>query len=243
MHDAGVGRDDLEVVEGVLPPPQELVPLAVALELDPGVEIGGVGPSVEVHLHAVVDHELGGGVGVDPARLPPERPHRIAHRGEVHDGGHAREVLEEHPRRGEHDLGRRLGGRVPVREGLDVGPRDVHAVLVPAKVLEQDLERVRKAREIASHRVEPEHLELASVDGEGRRGAGGSRHRRSPCAVMDEGRRPRSVAMVRVTGGWRARPPRGRPRGGPPRGSGGHGWCGRGLRRSPGTPWRSPPRR
>ena len=163
------GGDDLEVVEGVLPPSKELVPLPVALELDAGVEVGGVGSAVAVHLEAVVDHELGGSEGIDPARFPPERAHRVAHRGEVHDRRHPGEVLKEHPGRGEHDLGRRLGGRVPVRERLDVGPGDVHPVLVPAEVLEQDLEREGEAREVAARRGDLEYVELAPVDGERRR--------------------------------------------------------------------------
>ena len=42
VDDAGVGRHDAEVVERVLAPAQERVALAVARELELGVQLGGV---------------------------------------------------------------------------------------------------------------------------------------------------------------------------------------------------------
>ncbi len=58
VDDAGVGRDDAEVLERVLAPAQERVALAVSGELEPGVEVGGVGLGVVIDLHRVVDDEL-----------------------------------------------------------------------------------------------------------------------------------------------------------------------------------------
>src|SRR5439155_26983413 len=37
MHDAGGGRDDVEVAKRLLPPLKELIPLAIALKFFPGV--------------------------------------------------------------------------------------------------------------------------------------------------------------------------------------------------------------
>jgi hypothetical protein len=60
VADARVGRDHAEVVERGLAPAQELVALAVALELELGVPLEGVAQAELVDLDRVVDHELGG---------------------------------------------------------------------------------------------------------------------------------------------------------------------------------------
>ena len=52
---------------------------------------------------------------------PPMRRHRVAHRGEVDDRGHAGEVLQQHARRHEGDLAASASAfGVPARERLDV---------------------------------------------------------------------------------------------------------------------------
>ena len=99
MDDAGVGRDDLEVVERALSPAQERVALAVALELELGVALEGRRGAEHVDLYGVVDDELRGDQRVDLVGVAAHVPHRVAHRGQVDDGGHAGEVLHEHARR------------------------------------------------------------------------------------------------------------------------------------------------
>jgi hypothetical protein len=47
----------------------------------------------------VVDHQLDRHQRVDLVRVAAELAHRVAHRGEVDDGGHAGEVLHQHARR------------------------------------------------------------------------------------------------------------------------------------------------
>ena len=75
---------------------------------------------------------------------------RIAARSTTH--GHAGEVLEEDARRRERDLARRLVGRDPAGDGLDLG-----VGAVPEHVLEQDAQRVREPRDVPRRleRVEP----------------------------------------------------------------------------------------
>src|SRR5262249_4032629 len=79
--------------------------------------------------------------------------------GQVDHRGHPGQVLEDHPGRAELDLGGRLGRRVPSRERPDVVGRDVHAVLGPEQVLEQDLETERKVS--GRERVQPVYLVAA----------------------------------------------------------------------------------
>ena len=104
VDDAGLGRDDAEVAEGALAPAQEDVALAVALIFELAVQLEGGRLAEVVDLHRVVDDELDGLQRVDVLRIAAERGDAVAHRREIDDGGHAREVLQQHARRRERDL-------------------------------------------------------------------------------------------------------------------------------------------
>ena len=65
VDDAGAGRDDAEVLEGLLRPAQQRVALAVALVLALDVEGEGARVAEGVHLHRVVDDEVGGDEWID----------------------------------------------------------------------------------------------------------------------------------------------------------------------------------
>ena len=161
VHDAGAGRDDLEVLEGLLAPAQELVALAVALVLDLDVALEGLGGAEDVGDDRVVDDHLGRGERVDLGGVAAEVGHRLAHGGQVDDAGHAGEVLHEHARRRELDLLVGLRVRVPAREGPDVVGGDVGAVLGAEEVLQQDLQAEGQARDVqavAGDGVEPVDL-------------------------------------------------------------------------------------
>ena len=85
VDDAGVRRDDLQVPEGRLAPAQEGVALPVTLELELCVSKHGEPRAELVHLHGVVDHELGRELRVDAGRVAAEVPHGVAHSSEVDD--------------------------------------------------------------------------------------------------------------------------------------------------------------
>ena len=167
VDDAGLRRDDLEVVERFLAPLEELVALAVALVLDGGVEAQRVGRGEAVDLHGVIDDKLGGLQRIDALWVAAHGLHRLAHGGEVDDGGHAGEVLHQHARRTEGDLLARRGLRIPVDEGLDIGLGDGRAVLVAQQVFEQDAQRVGQARGLVGpDRVEAIDAVGLALDGE-----------------------------------------------------------------------------
>ena len=168
VDDPRSGRHDLEVAEALLPPAQECVALAVALELELDVADERAARAEDVHLHRVVDHELDGNQRVDLLRVAAEVCHRVAHRCEVDDGRDAGEVLEQDARRRERDLAVRLVRCDPAGHGLDVRP-----VAGPEHILEQDPQRVGEARDVPLflERVEPVDLQLAVADRE--RGARG----------------------------------------------------------------------
>ena len=115
VADAGVRRHDEEVVEGFLRPPQQLVTLLVAVELQVGVAPEGVGAAEDVGDDRVVDDQLGRDERVDPAGVAAEVGHGVTHRDQIHHTGHPGEVLQQHPRRRELNLGAALGRRIPAR--------------------------------------------------------------------------------------------------------------------------------
>ena len=166
VDDPGARRDDLEVVEGVLPPAEEGVALAVPLELELGVADDREAVRELVHLNRVVDDELDREERIDLLRVAAEVVHRVPQRGEVDDRRDPGEVLQQHPARRERDLVRRLGARHPAGDGLDVGRRDTDAVLHPQRVLEEDPERVRQPPDVMARleRVDAEDLARLSRD-------------------------------------------------------------------------------
>jgi hypothetical protein len=165
VHDAGARGDDLEVLERRLAPAEELVALAVALVLDLDVALEGVLAAEEVGDDRVVDDQLGGGERVDLRRVAAEGRHGLAHGGEVDDAGDTGEVLHDHARGRELDLGVGVRLRTPLAEGLDLLRGDVRAVLGAEEVLEEHLEAEGQSRR-AVHRADAVHLVLRLTDGE-----------------------------------------------------------------------------
>ena len=149
MDDAGVGRHDLEVAERRLAPAQERVALAVALELDRGCwrRARRAVPYSSTCTEWSMTSSAGAS-GLTRSAIAAEAHDRLAHRRQVDDARHAGEVLQDDARRREGDLVRGRGLRVPVEQRLDVGARDVDAVLEAQQVLEQDLQRVGQARDL-----------------------------------------------------------------------------------------------
>ena len=187
VDDAGAWRDDLQAVEALPAPAQEGVALAIAVELELGVAAHREAGAELVDLHRVVDDELGGRASVDARRVAAQVAHRVAHRCEVDDDRHAREVLLQDARRPEGDLAARLVRRDPARDGLDRVARHRLAVLVAQQVLEQDPERVGKAGDVVGvlQCSQAHDLVLAAADAERRPRA--EAIRAHPCILPDPG--------------------------------------------------------
>ncbi len=153
VHDAGIGRHDLEIAERVLAPAQERVAFAVTLELDACVVSQGVGIAVVVHLHGVVDDHFGGRQRIDLLRVAAQLADRVAHGRQVDDAGHAGEVLHDDARRREGNFVIRCRLRIPVEQRLDVAARHIDAIFKAQQVLQQDLQRERQARQFFRRQV------------------------------------------------------------------------------------------
>ena len=93
--------------KGLLAPAEELVTLAVALELDRHVAVHRVLPAEKVDLHRVVDHQVDRHQRVDLLRVAAEPPHGASHGRQIHHARHAGEVLQDHPGRLEGNFDRR----------------------------------------------------------------------------------------------------------------------------------------
>ena len=140
MADAHARRHGAEVAECGLAPLQEGVTLAVALELEQRVCFVGPRRAELVHLHGVVDDQLGGHQRIDALRIAAQGLDGVAHRAEVNDGGNAGEVLHQDARRHVGDFTAGLGLGIPLGEELDVGGGDVDAVFAAQQVFKQNLQ-------------------------------------------------------------------------------------------------------
>ena len=87
---------------------------------------------------------------IDLLRIAAQRLHGIAHGGQIHHRRHAGEILHQHARGAEGDLGVGLGLRIPVEQGLDVAARDGLAVFVAQQVFQQYFERIGQPRNVWS---------------------------------------------------------------------------------------------
>ena len=118
VDDADVRRHDAEVVERLLSPAQELVALAVALELELDVQLQRVGRAEVIDLHRVVDHQIDRDQRVDLLRIAAQPLHGRPHGGQIDDARHAGEVLQHDAGRLERDLDLGRRGGVPAGQVL-----------------------------------------------------------------------------------------------------------------------------
>ena len=136
----------------LLPPAQELVALAVALELELDVVGERIGRAEAVDLHRVVDDQIDGHQRIDAARIAAEAAHRVAHRRQIDDRRDAGEVLQQHARRHERHFADRWSGRIPRRHLANVLGAHEAAVLVAEEVLQQDADAERQPVDVGDLR-------------------------------------------------------------------------------------------
>ena len=103
--------------------------------------------------------EVGRDERVDLRRVAAVARHRRAHRGEVHHRGDAGEVLHQHAAGHERDVPRRSGPRC---QRADIVVGDVAGTGAPEQILQQDLDGLREARDVA---VVAQVVQPVDVDG------------------------------------------------------------------------------
>jgi len=117
VDDADAGRHHFEFLKRLHAPLEELVALAVALELQRHIPFEGVRRAVVIHLHRMIHDEVHRHQRLDEARVPAQPRQGRAHGRQVHQQRHPREVLQHNARDHERNL---LAAR---RVGLPVGQR------------------------------------------------------------------------------------------------------------------------
>ena len=112
MHDAGPRRHNAEVLERLLRPAEELIPLAVPFVLQLDVLREGRCRAEAIDLDRVVDDQIGWDERVDPRHIAVQRRDGVAHRGQIDHGRHAGEILQHDAPRQEWKLqvGLLIGG-------------------------------------------------------------------------------------------------------------------------------------
>ncbi len=136
VHDADCRRHHTEVVEGLLAPAEEGIPLGVAAKLEIDVLLEGLMGAEEIDLHRVVDHEIHRHQWVDLLGITAEPLHRGPHGRQVDDAGHTGEVLQHDPGWLEGNLGSGRGSGVPGRKRPNVRLGDGIAIARPQQGLE-----------------------------------------------------------------------------------------------------------
>ena len=142
VHDAGHRRDDAEVAESLLPPLEELVSFAVALEFHFGIAVEGIAGGEEIHLDRMVDDQVHGDERVDLLRIAAEPGNGRAHGCQVDDGRHAGEILHHHAGRQKWYARPRPLGR-PSGDVLYIILSDFPVIALAERRLEQNADRIR----------------------------------------------------------------------------------------------------
>ena len=144
VDDAGIGRHDGQIAESGLPPAQEGVAFFVALKFEQRIHIKGAGRAEFVHLHRVVNDQFGGLQRIDELRVAAQALHGVAHGGEIHDRGHAGEILQQDAAGREGNFFFRLGVLVPGRQRAHFFLGHIVSVFGAEQVFQKNAQRERQ---------------------------------------------------------------------------------------------------
>ena len=149
VADAGAGRNHTEVIEGGLPPAEELVPLTVPFELDVDVLLQRLRRAGMIDHDGVIDDKVHRHQRVHLARVATQLDDPVTHRGKIDHARYAGEVLHEDARgpEGHFLVGTAVfeptGDRFGVLHGI------ARAVFEAEYILKQHLETEREPGDIA----------------------------------------------------------------------------------------------
>lgn len=138
MDNTGAGRYNLEVVESLGAPLEELESLAVTLELELFIFFGGTGNTSGIDLHRVINDQVDWHEGVNLGRVTSKALHSVTHGSEIHNSWYTSEVLQDDSGGAEGNLSIVLRRLLPVEDGFDVLLLDGEVVAVTDGTLEKD---------------------------------------------------------------------------------------------------------
>jgi len=93
MNNARAWWHNLEVVESLRAPLQELEPLPISIELNHLIGFGSVWRAEHIGLHRVVNDQVDRAQWINLRRIAAKSMHSVSHGGQVNDGWHTGEVL------------------------------------------------------------------------------------------------------------------------------------------------------
>lgn len=146
------GGDDLEIVERLRSPFEEFITLIVALIFQLDIVLERLGRAEFVDHDRVVDDEMDRDKRVDLGRVAAKLGDCVAHRRQVDHARHTGEILHQHARGAILDFAVGAALLLPVDDRLDIVGGDGLAILETQHVLEQDLHREGKPRDVAIFR-------------------------------------------------------------------------------------------
>ena len=144
VADAGARRHHAEILERALRPFQESVAFLILLVFLFHVLLERRRRAEEVDDHRMIDDEIDRNQRIDLVGIAAEMAHGVTHGGQIDDGGHAGEILHQHPRRTERNLVLGAAFFQPSRNRLDVVLGDRATILVAQQILQQHLHAERQ---------------------------------------------------------------------------------------------------
>ena len=144
MHDSCIRRNNRGVTECRLAPAQESVALLVAQKFHLRIHCECFRRTKLIHLHRMVNHQLSRLERIDERGIAAQFRHGVAHRGEIHNGGNAGEVLHEHSAGRESDLLFGFRFAVPRRQRANIVGFYVASVFGAQQVFKQNAQGERE---------------------------------------------------------------------------------------------------
>ena len=167
MDNAAGRGDGLEIGQRLLTPFQEGVPFHVSVILDVQIEVKCIAVGTgNIHLHRVVNDQINGHLWIDFFRIAAHLDHGISKCRQVHDGGHAGEILKNHTGRAKGDFAS-LSVRRPCGNGTNVLLRDEETIVTTQRALQQNPHRIGEVRGGNTVGIQGIKREIIATDSEG----------------------------------------------------------------------------
>ncbi len=144
VNDAGRGWNNSYAFESVLSPAKELIALSIARELNFCVTLQCIRRSEVIYLYGVIDDQIDRHKGIDACWIAALAGKFGAHGGVIDQRGNTGEILHDHPRRQEGNIGSMVAVGLPGSKGVDIIFGDDPVVDLPQKGFKQDADRERK---------------------------------------------------------------------------------------------------
>jgi len=159
MDDTRSGRNNQEVVEGILSPLQEFESFVVSLEFHLFVLFKGIGGSGKIDLDGVINNEIDRAKGINLIRASSESDHSISHGSKINNGRDTSEILKDDSGGLEGDFNTSSGILFPIEDLVDIRFLDGEVVTVSDGTLEEDSDGEGELLDIFSEVREREVVE------------------------------------------------------------------------------------